>query len=131
MLDRTLKRMIVLSVKLPNAVSDTSAQLRTGLVHRQQDTGDLQLWIEACLHLLHHFEDIGDALTRQVMCLNRNDTVVRRSKRVHCQQLVLESAVEVGVNLKDGYNGDLTSREAGSVGGQMVKKMIESYAKGL
>ena len=38
---------------------------------------------------------------------------------------------EVGVNLKNGYNGDLTSREAGSVGGQMVKKMIESYEKGL
>jgi hypothetical protein len=33
----------------------------------------------------------------------------------------------VGVNLKEGYNGDLTSREAGSVGGQMVKKMIEAY----
>ena len=38
---------------------------------------------------------------------------------------------EVGVNLKEGYNGDLTSREAGSVGGQMVKKMIESYEKSL
>ena len=38
---------------------------------------------------------------------------------------------EVGVNLKEGYNGDLTSREAGSVGGQMVKKMIESYEKNL
>lgn len=36
----------------------------------------------------------------------------------------MEAANEVGVNLKDGYNGDLTSREAGSVGGQMVKKMI-------
>ena len=35
----------------------------------------------------------------------------------------------MGVNLKQGYNGDLTSREAGSVGGQMVKKMIESYEK--
>ena len=34
---------------------------------------------------------------------------------------------EVGVNLKEGYNGDLTSREAGSVGGQMVKRMIEAY----
>ena len=33
----------------------------------------------------------------------------------------------MGVNLKEGYNGDLTSREAGSVGGQMVKKMIEAY----
>ena len=43
----------------------------------------------------------------------------------------MEAASEVGVNLKEGYNGDLTSREAGSVGGQMVKKMIESYEKSL
>ena len=43
----------------------------------------------------------------------------------------MEAASEVGVNLKNGYNGDLTSREAGSVGGQMVKKMIESYEKSL
>ena len=42
----------------------------------------------------------------------------------------MEAANEVGVNLKDGYNGHLTSKEAGSVGGQMVKKMIESYEKG-
>ncbi len=39
----------------------------------------------------------------------------------------MESASEVGVNIKQGYNGDLTSKQAGSVGGQMVKKMIESY----
>ena len=39
----------------------------------------------------------------------------------------MEAASEVGVNLKEGYNGDLTSKQAGSVGGQMVKKMIESY----
>ncbi len=39
----------------------------------------------------------------------------------------MEAASEVGVNLKQGYNGDLTSRQAGSVGGQMVKKMIQSY----
>ena len=38
---------------------------------------------------------------------------------------------EVGVNLKQGYNGDLTSRQAGSVGGQMVKKMIESYEQNM
>ena len=38
---------------------------------------------------------------------------------------------EVGVNLKQGYNGDLTSRQAGSVGGQMVKKMIQSYEQSL
>ena len=43
----------------------------------------------------------------------------------------MEAANEVGVNLKQGYNGDLSSREAGSVGGQMVKKMIESYEKNL
>ena len=43
----------------------------------------------------------------------------------------MEAANEVGVNLKQGYNGDLTSREAGSVGGQMVKKMIESYENGM
>ena len=36
----------------------------------------------------------------------------------------MEAASEVGVNLKEGYNGHLTSREAGSVGGQMVKKMM-------
>ena len=43
----------------------------------------------------------------------------------------METAAEVGVNLKQGYNGDLTSRQAGSVGGQMVKKMIESYEQNM
>ncbi len=47
------------------------------------------------------------------------------------EKFKMESASEVGVNLKQGYNGDLTSREAGSVGGQMVKKMIKSYEEGL
>ena len=40
------------------------------------------------------------------------------------ERFKMESASEVGVNLKQGYNGDLTAREAGSIGGQMVKKMI-------
>ncbi len=39
----------------------------------------------------------------------------------------MEAANEVGVTLKQGYNGDLTAKQAGSIGGQMVKKMIESY----
>ena len=39
----------------------------------------------------------------------------------------MEAANEVGVNLKQGYNGDLTAKQAGSIGGQMVKKMIQSY----
>ena len=43
----------------------------------------------------------------------------------------MEVANEVGVNLKDGYNGDLTSREAGSVGGGMVKNMIKAYEQSL
>jgi hypothetical protein len=44
----------------------------------------------------------------------------------------MESAREVGVDLKNnGYNGDLTSRQNGSVGGQMVKKMVKAYEKGL
>ena len=47
------------------------------------------------------------------------------------EQFNMQAANEVGVNLKNGYNGDLTSREAGSVGGQMVKKMIEAYEQNL
>ena len=43
----------------------------------------------------------------------------------------MEAANEVGVNLKQGYNGHLTTREAGSVGGQMVKKMIEAYERSM
>ena len=43
----------------------------------------------------------------------------------------MQAANEVGVNLTNGYNGHLTSREAGSVGGQMVKKMVEAYEQNL
>ena len=51
--------------------------------------------------------------------------------RAALDNMKFEIASELGINLKQGYNGDLTSREAGSVGGQMVKKMIESYEKSL
>jgi len=47
--------------------------------------------------------------------------------RAAMDKFKMEAAAEVGVNLKEGYNGDLSSREAGSVGGQMVKKMIQAY----
>lgn len=47
--------------------------------------------------------------------------------RAALDKFKMEAATEVGVNLKNGYNGDLTSKQAGSVGGQMVKKMIEAY----
>jgi len=43
----------------------------------------------------------------------------------------MEAASEVGVNLKHGYNGDLTAKQAGSVGGQMVKKMIKAYEESM
>ena len=51
--------------------------------------------------------------------------------RAAMDKFKMEAANEVGVNLKQGYNGDLTSREAGSVGGQMVKKMIQAYENGM
>lgn len=47
--------------------------------------------------------------------------------RAAMNKFKMEAASEVGVNLKQGYNGDLTSKQAGSIGGQMVKKMIEKY----
>ena len=47
------------------------------------------------------------------------------------EQFKMQAAQEVGVNLQNGYNGHLTSREAGSIGGQMVKKMVEAYEQGL
>ena len=47
--------------------------------------------------------------------------------RAAMDKFKMEAANEVGVNLKQGYNGDLTAKQAGSIGGQMVKKMIESY----
>jgi len=62
--------------------------------------------------------------------MSRNRVLVPEAKE-GLNQFKMEAAKEVGVTLKDGYNGDLTSREAGSIGGQMVKKMVESYEKNL
>ena len=55
-----------------------------------------------------------------------NKNVVPEAKEA-LNKFKMQAASEVGVNLKQGYNGDLTSKQAGSVGGQMVKKMVESY----
>ena len=52
----------------------------------------------------------------------RNSVIVPEAKEA-MKNFKMQAASEVGVNLKDGYNGELTSRQAGSVGGQMVKKM--------
>ena len=57
------------------------------------------------------------------MSSNNSNQPVVPSAREAMNKFKMEAAQQVGVNLKQGYNGDLTSREAGSVGGQMVKKM--------
>ena len=62
---------------------------------------------------------------------SKNNSINIPEAREAMDQFKMEAAQEVGVNLKKGYNGDLTSREAGSVGGQMVKKMIESYERNM
>ena len=56
-----------------------------------------------------------------------NNRILVPQARAAMDQFKFESAQEVGVSLKQGYNGDLTSRQAGSIGGQMVKKMIQAY----
>ena len=53
----------------------------------------------------------------------KNNRIVVPEAKAAMEQFKMEAANEVGVTLNKGYNGDLTSREAGSVGGQMVKKM--------
>ena len=58
---------------------------------------------------------------------NSSNKLLNPNAREAMNKFKMEAANEVGVNLKQGYNGDLTSKQAGSIGGQMVKKMIESY----
>ncbi|MBV7274580.1 alpha/beta-type small acid-soluble spore protein [Clostridium thailandense] len=62
---------------------------------------------------------------------NRSNRALVPQAKEGLNKFKMESAREVGVDLKEGYNGDLTSREAGSVGGNMVKKMVEAYEQGL
>ena len=64
--------------------------------------------------------------------MSRNSNkLVTPAAREAMDKFKMETANEVGVNLKDGYNGDLTSKQAGSIGGQMVKKMIQAYENGI
>lgn len=60
------------------------------------------------------------------MARNNNKLLIPQARQA-MDQFKMEAAQEVGVNLKQGYNGDLTSQQAGSIGGQMVKKMIYAY----
>ena len=61
----------------------------------------------------------------------RSNQPVVPNARQGLDKLKMQSASEVGVNLKQGYNGDLTAREAGSIGGQMVKKIIQNYEQSI
>lgn len=62
--------------------------------------------------------------------MSSSKSVVPEAKEA-LNRFKMEAAAEVGVNLKQGYNGDLTSKQAGSVGGQMVKKMIKAYEESM
>ena len=64
------------------------------------------------------------------MAKSGNSSLVPEARNA-LDKFKMEAASEVGVNIKQGYNGDLTSRQAGSVGGQMVKKMIKAYEDGM
>ena len=78
-----------------------------------------------------HKPTMIDEKEKPNMSSKNNNKINVPEARAAMDKFKMEAAAEVGVNLKEGYNGDLSSREAGSVGGQMVKKMIESYEKSL
>ena len=58
---------------------------------------------------------------------SRNNKTMVPEAKAAMNRFKMEAANEVGVTLKEGYNGDLTSKQAGSIGGQMVKKMVMDY----
>lgn len=60
-----------------------------------------------------------------------SNQLVNQNARDAMNKFKMETASQVGVNLKQGYNGDITAKQAGSIGGQMVKKMIQSYENGI
>lgn len=64
------------------------------------------------------------------MARNTNQ-LVNQNARDAMNKFKMETASQVGVNLKQGYNGDITAKQAGSIGGQMVKKMIQAYENGI
>lgn len=61
------------------------------------------------------------------MANRSNNKIVVPEAKAAMEQFKMQAANEMGISLNQGYNGQLTSREAGSIGGQMVKKMIEKY----
>ncbi len=62
---------------------------------------------------------------------NKSNELNVPQARAAMDRFKMEAAREVGVDLRDGYNGEMTARQAGSIGGQMVKKMIEAYEQNM
>ncbi len=62
---------------------------------------------------------------------NKSNELNVPEARAAMDRFKMEAAREVGVDLKEGYNGEMTARQAGSIGGQMVKKMIEAYEQSM
>ena len=75
------------------------------------------------------FVCVNNNTTEVINMSNSNNTTNIPEAKDAMNRFKMEVASELGVNLKEGYNGDLTSREAGSVGGMMVKKMIEAQER--
>ena len=65
------------------------------------------------------------------MSSKSSNKLVNPQAREAMDRFKMEAASQVGVTLNNGYNGELTSKQAGSIGGQMVKKMIEAYESGI
>lgn len=68
---------------------------------------------------------------KELNTMANSNSLVNPNAREAMNRFKMEAASEVGVSLANGYNGDLTSKQAGSVGGQMVKKMIQAYENGM
>lgn len=65
------------------------------------------------------------------MATNKNNKIEVPEKKAAMDRFKTEVASELGVNLKEGYNGDLTSKEAGSIGGEMVRRMIKNQEESM
>ena len=86
-----------------------------------------ELWKETVLNFVKRdFSKVEMLNGEKEKIMASNKPMVPEAKSA-MEQFKMQAASEVGVNLQNGYNGDLTARQAGSIGGQMVKKMIESY----
>lgn len=101
------------------ALTDIATKILNILFYIGKDNSEI---IEQMINIMIRSETNMTSSSNNIMNPNARDAM---------DKFKMEAAAEVGVNLKQGYNGDLTSRQAGSVGGQMVKKMIQAYENGM